>query len=208
MSEDNSLNNLLCGCFNIYIKFYGILKGIFDVYVKNILLYYDPLEIKLVFQNIKKKFKTYNKLKKYDTNKYDFIYKINKVEKQNGKFFNFGYCYHTSKINSHIFYPVPIIAYPPELIQSVIITFKNKSNSDSDKLVLKDCVKHKFISHILSYATKESILSVLIYYYLQRYLNIFDIINNVELEIDGNYYEVNYDDKLGNIYDKLENELD
>lgn len=211
MSKLYNFKDLLYYCYNLYILLYGIISSIYTVYIKNILLYYRPLEIKLVFENVEKKIKNHNKLKSYDPKKYIFFYKINKVSYNNGKFYNFGYYYHTSIVNSNFFNPEPSIAFSPEIIQSVLIVLKKKdniNNCDTYSIVLKDNIKHKFISNILFCATRDSILSILIYYYLQKYLNNYDIISNVKLEIDSNYYIVNYNNTLGEIYDKLENELD
>jgi hypothetical protein len=207
MSENNNFCYNVC-CYNIYNRIFGLIAGLFNVYVKNILLYYDPLEIKIAFNVNKQKLKTYNRLKKYNTNdnpnKYNFIYKIHKVDQKNGKFYNFGYYYHTSNKNINIFKEEKQIAYPPENIQSVLITLQNNSK----KLIINDCIKHNFINNILSNASIDSNLSILIYYYLQKYLNNYDKINKVELELNNRKFLVKHNDNLNNIYNDLDKKLD
>jgi len=207
MSENNNFCYNKC-YYNVYNRIFGLIAGLFNVYVKNILLYYDPLEIKFAFNVNKQKLKKYNRLKKYNTNdnpnKYHFIYKFHKVDQKNGKFYNFGYYYHTSNENINIFREEKQIAYPPENIQSISITLQN----NSQKLIINDCVKHKFINNILSNASIDSNLSILIYYYLQKYLNNYDKINKVELELNNRKFLVNHNDNLENIYNKLNKKLD
>ena len=203
MNENNNFCYNIC-CYNIYNRIFGLIAGLFNVYVKNILLYYDPLEIKIAFNVNKQKLKTYNRLKKYNTNKYNFIYKIHKIDQKNGKFYNFGYYYHTSNENINIFKEEKQIAYPPDNIHSISITLQNNSK----KLIINDCVKHKFINNILSNASIDSNLSILIYYYLQKYLNNYDKINKVELELNNRKFLVKHNDTLENIYNELDKKLD
>jgi hypothetical protein len=158
---------------------------------------------------------------KFNFNEYvDKIYTLESINElirdyKNGKFYNFGYYIHTSNINTDFFYPEPEMADPPDVVQSLCISLKEsntKSNTKSNKeniysLVLKDCVKNKFISNIMDHASKDSVLSILIYYYLQKHLNNYDTIMNVELELGGKYYKIKYDNTLEQIYNRLENEL-
>ena len=176
----------------------------------NIILLNNPLEIKIIFDINQKISNKCYKYKSYDINTYNFIYKINKIDIYNNKIYYYGYYYHTSNINTYIFKPEPIIAYQPDNIESIIIILEKRDKSNDDTLkqtylfTINKNLHYKFISHILSYSTTESKLSILIYYYLQQYLNINDIIINVKLEINNIFYEVNYDDNLNIIYNKLE----
>ena len=193
----------MCYTWNIFNLVNRFVLDIYNIYVKDVLLYCDPLEIKLLFQKIKKESRRYNRLKTYDTSKYEFIYKINKIDQKNGIFYNYGYYYHVSNIDTEYFVPEPELAFSPESINSIELILTDEDNINRS-VTIKNRLGEKFISHILNYSTKESRLSTLLYYYLQKYLNDNGKIISTKIEIDGSIIDIDHDKELGIIYDELE----
>ena len=186
-------------CKYYYNRIISFLCSIYEVYIKNIILYFFPLEMKMSFNKESKKimYVLPSKWKNINITDNDFIYKMNKINYKNGKLYNFGYYYHTTKEDAKYFKIEPEIAFPPSDIHEILITMRSINLDKTYEINLDN----NFISNILSYSTKDSNLSILIYYYLQIYLNIFDIITDVSLGIDDNYYKVNYEETLNSIYD-------
>lgn len=201
---------MLFSLFNCIDKYYNKLycfgNSIYTVFLKNIMMYYEPLEEKYVF-NKNNKIKYYNRLKTYNS-KNTFIYKLNKVERKKCQLYNYGYYYHTSDLDRSRFNNIDI-AYSPDTIQSMRLSL-GANDEKSYQIIINDIMnKHKkFISSILSFSTSDSRLSILLYFYLQKYLNIFDKIISVEVEINGKFYDIDVNDTLRNIYSSLETKLD
>jgi len=180
----------------------NLISAIYRFYLKNALTYYIPLEMKLVIKNKTNKIKDYNKLKKYK-NRYNFIYKFNRIEKKNSEFINLGYYYHTSHHNKQYFNNTQL-AFPPDEIQSIKMILKNKKNKEYEHILVNDLMdKNNFINKILSHSTTDSKLNILLYFYLQKYLNIYDTISLVELEINDEYYNIDFNSKLNDIYRQI-----
>lgn len=225
-------------------KIINFASSVYNVYFHNIYTYYNPIELKLSFNMSKKKFNKYRSYKKYYNDL--FLYKINRIEKNKSKYYNFGYIYHTddkSNINTSKNLE---LSFSPEPIKSIRIGLMGLNNQNYS-IILLDIIEQnknfkqnkyisgftinpyynnqsninnsesndqnvyninvKFIKSILSFASKQSNISVLLYYYLHEYLNIYDTIISVEFEIDNIYYLINTSLNLGDIYEDLENKI-
>jgi hypothetical protein len=168
----------------------NFLKDIYNVFFLNIKYYFFPVSV-----NIDLKTNHY-----YDDFKHNFIYKINKVEYNNYKFYNYGYVYQTSDTTYN--YDDLNIAYAPDTIQAIHL--KLATTYDNYELI----INNYFINSILLFSTEKSILETLLYYYLRYHLNNYDIILSVRLQIDDKEYDIDYKDTLYNIYDNLEKIID
>lgn len=186
------MNNYLTDFF-WFLNFFDI-SSYYNVYLKNIILYFMPVETKLIFDNISFYFKELNLFS--GSNDYSYLFKINKIEYNKFRFYNYGYCYKTSDYLYNILDNLDI-AFPPDTINSIIVEM-----SDDNQIIIKD--DNIFITNILSYSTNKSKFHILLYYYLQKYLGNFDIINKVKIEIDNIFYDINHLDTLINIYNQLE----
>jgi hypothetical protein len=171
---------------------YSFLRSLYDICLKNIMSYYQPVELKIVFNNKKNKFKKFNRFVKYDDKIYDFFYKINKLERNNDTLYNYGYFYHTDTINLR---PIKQLcqAYPPDDIFSIRVKFTN-----NESIIIP--------SNILFNATEDTKILILIYYYLQYNEYINNIIRTIEFDIYGKYYLIDHTKTLRYIYDKLIND--
>jgi hypothetical protein len=205
MDISNYFTKLKCYCYKLYNTIYGIIAGLYNVYIKDRLLYYFPLEIKAVFDKKNKHISMYDRNKTYSPKKnYEFIYKINKVYQNNGKLYNRGYYYHVSDTDTKYFNPEPDFAYQPGCIESINI----KLHNETEKFIIRDCVEHKFISHIMKFSTKDSKLSTLLYFYLQTHLGKSGSIVKFKLKIDECEFKIKHNKKLGDIYSEIEKKMD
>jgi hypothetical protein len=179
------------------------IKSIYKYYIQDIVSFYFPNELSLIFDRNKKRF-----ISKYCYcyNNYEYLYKINYVDYNNKKFYNFGYKYtNSSNKENHI------IASTTENIDSIIVYLDNNELiiiSDDprkqDLVDLKEDNSIKFINSILNFSSETVKLDILLYYYLQIILKNNNIINNVYFKIDNTYHKINFEDNLKNIYNKLE----
>jgi hypothetical protein len=179
-------------------------ENVYDIFIRNFYLYYYPIDTVCVLNNHDTNIEHFNHLKKYPNNKYEFIYKYNKIENIEGKIYNQGHVYHTNnnKINKIVIKQI----FPPDDIQSIKIILFNEKQYE---LEIFDDIKNKtnFISDILSHVTNESNLRSLLYYYLQLYRNIRDKIIKVELKIDDNYIEIESNNTINKIYQQVNERL-
>lgn len=193
-----------CKC-NIIYKYlfciYSYLKKIiidtYLIFFKNIYLYYNPIEIELVYDTSTNTFISYNTNIKSDI-KYLYFYKINNVDYKKYKFYNYGYYYHISNNLKNDLKNE--IAYVPDTIEYIKLIMTNNNETYEIK------IDNKFIGSILYFSTKQSYLKVLLYYYLQYNLNNYDKIVSaiIKLELDDIEKDININEKLENIYNKLE----
>ena len=171
-------------------------RDVYNVFFVNIIHWLFPVEMTVELEN------DHNDLK------HNFIYKINKVQYNKCKFFNYGSVYQTSNFSYD--YNDLNIAYAPDTIQAIYLQLENNDDYDDVyELVinydfLRKTLKKDFINSILAFSTENSVLETLLYYYLKCHLKNFDIITAVELELDDIKYKVDYKDTLKNIYSKLD----
>ena len=188
------MNNFLSN----FLKFFEFFRfsSYYNIYLKNILLYFVPFETKFIFDDNNICFTSLNFFLRFSYQR--FLFKINKIEYNNFRFYNYGYCYKTVDNLYNLFDNLDI-AFPPDSINSIVIEMSNNNNY---QLTIND--DDIFITSILPYGTTKSQLHILLYFYLQNYLNNFDIINNVKIEIDDVFYDINHFDTLTNIYNHIE----
>lgn len=172
-------------------------RDIYNVFLVNMIHYFFPITMKIDLKSQSNN----------DNLKHNFIYKINKVEYNKCKFYNYGYVYQTSHTNYDCYNLN--IAYAPDTIQAIHINLFNLTNTydiiiDNTFNINK---KVDLINSILLFTTKDSILETILYYYLKYHLNNNDIINKVSIEIDDKIISINYKENLNNIYEDLEKEL-
>lgn len=192
-------------CVTKCLSVYRFCNSLYNLLLKNIILYYQPIEVKLVFNNKNKSIKSFNCLKKYDPNKHFFIYKINDIDLKNGRVYNYGYYYHTSGVCKKIINNQKQ-AFPPDDIQSIKINLINSDNNEYliTEIAMRD-KRFNFINDILPFVSYGTQLSVIIYYYLIKFLNIKNTINYVEFEINDSYYRIDHTKTISEIYNYLQN---
>ena len=174
------------------------IKSIYKYYIQDIVSYYFPNELSLIFDRKKKRF-----ISRYCNyyNNCEYLYKINYIDYNNKKFYNFGYKYtNSSNKENHI------IASTTENIDSIIIYLDNDeiiiiSNNPID---LKEDNSIRFINSILNFSSETVKLDILLYYYLQIILKNNNIISNVYFKIDNTFHKINFEDNLKKIYNQLE----
>lgn len=192
-------------CVTKCLNAYRFFNSLYNLLLKNIMLYYQPIEEKLVFNGRNKSIKPFNCLKKYDPNKHFFVYKINNIDLKDGRVYNYGYYYHTSNACRKIINNQKR-AFPPDDIQSIKINLINSNNEEYliDEVAMRD-KKFNFINDILPYITHGTQLNIIIYYYLINFLNIKDTINYVDFEINERRYRIDHTKTISEIYNYLEN---
>jgi hypothetical protein len=93
--------------------------------MKNKYKYYFPIDIKMVFNNEKKRWNMVRSYRRYKHDKYIFLIKFSRVEYKN-KYLNFGDIYHTSSKYIKTFSELKI-AHSPDTINSIKIEFMSNS---------------------------------------------------------------------------------
>ena len=180
----------------IYLFIYLFICNTYNIFLKNIFLYFRPIEVKLVFDSDTNMFENYDSTKTYSSN-YLFLYKINRIERKSYHFYNYGYYYYVSQKNifnstiTKLTNSELELAESPDVIENIKITYQNNEEYNiTDKMA--------FISSILNYSTKSSILKVLLYYYLKPN----DNIQNVEIKylLDDDHTKINISKTLDEIY--------
>lgn len=209
----NRILNYLSRCFCICINLRKFCSDTYSIFFKNIALYIDPMELSSVYDSVTYTFTKYNKKIKYDETRYVFFYKIHKVDCLKMKIYNYGYyyCITNLPLSESKLIENNELAYPPDTIEYFKLTMKPDNLNEKeyvleihDKIV--GTLSEKFIGSILSFATKEIQLEILLYYYLQNYLNNGDKIINavIKLELDDTEKEICISETLETIYSKLE----
>ena len=209
----NRILNYLFRCCCICINLRKFCSDTYSIFFKNMALYIDPMELSSVYDSVTYTFTKYNKKIKYDETRYVFFYKIHKVDCLKMKFYNYGYYYCVTNlpISESKVIENNELAYPPDTIEYFKLTMKPEDLNEKeytleihDKIV--GSLSEKFIGSILSFATKEIQLEILLYYYLQNHLNNKDKIINavIKLELDDVEKEICISETLENIYSKLE----
>ena len=207
MSLQFIYKSLCCPCFCVK----KIAQDTYIVFLQNIILYYNPIELKLLYnaQNniVTKKL---NQKRLLDKTHCCYLYKIHKMNKKYCKIYNYGYYYHAANLdwiydnNNYC-----EIAYPPDTIEYLILLMRPNNNGELYNLEIKDSLEinnnlgiktKKFISSILSFSTKQTTLDVLLYYYLQHIIHNNDTIITVKIK-----FELEDDEKMINFIDTLEN---
>ena len=84
------------------------------------------------------------------------------------------------------------------LIQLLLVNNSNIIISDDPSNTIN------FISSILNFATEDTNLYLLLYYYMQIHLNNFYKIEKVQFSINNNLYNIDYNKDLLSIYNDLE----
>lgn len=171
------------------------IRSIYDIYFYKIIKFYYPIVEKLIFLQNRKIVK-YNICKTYTD--CDFFYKFQNVEYHNNIYYNLGIIYHTTNQNIDKIIDKEIVFFEED-VDSVKLILKS-SATDNDYILIDE----KFVNSILNFATKKSKLSLLIYYYLQKYLSNNDQIVNVEFEINNKYISVNHESLLEEIVSSIE----
>ena len=165
-------------------------------YIINIFNYYFPIDSKLIFNRDKIIFED----SIIDNNNYNFLYKVNHIEYNFCKLYNFGYKFITNKIDEINSINEYKVAFPPDNIDSIIITINN-----IDIIILDDPTNSvNFISSILNFATENTQLDILLYYYLQIHLKNFHKIERVKFNINNKLYEIDHNKELCEIYNSLD----
>jgi hypothetical protein len=209
--------------FSIVIKIINFIKeyisNTYLIFFKNIFLYFYPIEIKLVYDNILNIFDDYKKNVYYDPERYIIFYKINNIIYDNKKikFYNYGYYYHCTSVYSDLFLNKNTyllfnneLADCPDTIEYINITMIDQSDNNKKEYVIKihDKLVGNFISSILIFSTKQIKFDIILYYYLQHYLNNYDKISKVKIkfELDDDEYEKEIDHSidLDTIYKSIE----
>lgn len=186
----------------------------YSIFFKNIVLYINPVELNLVYDSFGYTFIPNNKSINYDETRYIFFHKIHRVDYKGYKFYNYGYYYcitHIPLQNSNLKIDNIELAYPPDTVEYLKLTMKSNEIDKEDYIIkihdkIVGTLMDKFISSILSFSTKEIQLEILLYYYLQYYLNNNDKIISavVKLELDDIEKEVYINETLECVYNKLE----
>jgi hypothetical protein len=194
--------NLINNIKKFYKYIFNGLNTIYSIYLKNIYLYYMPINTKFIFDKFTHRVDRYRRLKTYDLNQYGFIYKGTNIEYKNRIYYNFGTFYDVS--NSRYKYNNKIAIFSDTIESIKLELYDDKKNIYT--LLIQDDPNQKinFINSILNCSTKNSRLYILIYYYLQNYLNIKDRISKVYIKTDDEYIEVEHFDQLESIYSKLQ----
>lgn len=191
--------DIITSCKDIIYIFYFI-------YLQNIILYYLPINHRLVFNKTTRKIDDYSIFKLYNNHQFNFISKGTIIEYHNNKYYNFGNFYDIS--NSRYVYN-NMIARFTDTIESIKVSLLNDNKEKYNILIQDDTTKKiNFINSILNYSTCTSRFDILLYYYLQNYLQIKDKIVNVYVSIDNNYISINHFDTVEMIYSKLEQIID
>ncbi len=196
----------------IYFRVVKIIQDIYTVFLKNIILYYNPIELKLLYDTKNYYFPTHlNKKKISDNTRYCYLYKIHKMNQKYCKIYNYGYYYHMANLNwNYDCNNHHEIAYPPDTIEYLILQMRPINNGKQYYLEIKDNLtinkNDKFIGSVLSFTTKQTTLNILLYYYLQNILYNNDAIIDVKIkfELEDDEKNINFMDTLENIYSQFD----
>jgi hypothetical protein len=199
---------LCCPCFCIG----KTAQDTHTIFFKNIGLYFNPVELKLLYNAKNNTFSIpLTKKQLLDETNYCYLYKIHKINKKYCKIYNYGYYYHVANLDwTHDSNNYCEIAYPPDTIEYLILQMRSINNEKIYYLEIKDSLiinkNEKFIGSVLSFSTKQTTLNVLLYYYLQHMIQNNDIIVEVKIkfELENDEKIINFMDTLENIYSQFE----
>jgi hypothetical protein len=204
INNDISLNlkikiiiiNIIIMIKNIYMN----IINYYNVYIKNIVNYYFPIIKKLSYN------RKYNKFSKYNffiiCNK-EYLYKIHNIDYNKYNYRNFGYTYHTTITDKYKISEIhQLDRFDPNYdIDSIQVYIIDKYFQEQLILLIDDNYQYRFISDVLNYSTNESKFDVLLYYYLQKYLKIDNLISQVYFKINNKLIPINFNNTLSNIQD-------
>ena len=191
---------------NIYVN----IINFYNVYIKNIINYYFPIIKKLNYNRKYNKFSTYNYLINFfKLNNIEYLYKIHNINYYNLNYRNFGYTYHTTITDNYKIAKIhQLERFDPNFdIESILVYIVDQYCREQLILLTDNNNIYRFISDILNYSTNESNFDVLLYYYLQNYLKINNLISRVYVKINNKLIPINYNDTLSNIQDII-NKID
>lgn len=197
---------LCCPCFCIG----KIAQDTHTVFLKNISLYLNPIELKLLYNAKNNTFPISLKKKLLDESSYCYLYKIHKITKKYYKIYNYGYYYHMANLDWNYDSDSCDLAYPPDTIEYLILRMRPVNGEETYFLEIKDSLtvnkNEKFIGSILSFSTKQTTLNILLYYYLQNIIKNNDTILDVKIkfELEDDEKNINFMDTLENIYSHFE----
>jgi hypothetical protein len=198
---------LCCPCFCIG----KIAQDTHTVFLKNIVLYFNPIELKLLYNAKNNTYPISSKKTLLDESSYCYLYKIHKIRKKYCKIYNYGYYYHVANLDwTYDSNNYCDLAYPPDTIEYLVLRMRSVNGEGTYYLEIKDSLtvnkSEKFISSILSFSTKQTSLNILLYYYLQNIIKNNDTIIEVKIkfELEDDEKNINFMDTLENIYSQFE----